>query len=52
MERLNSMIEFAGLTMRPVQTSNFDALVTIWADTEVTRFLPSRAIQLQKKEQT
>ncbi len=29
--------------MRPVQTSNFDALATIWVDTEVTRFLPSTA---------
>ncbi|MDF5721884.1 MAG: GNAT family N-acetyltransferase [Rhizonema sp. PD37] len=35
--------------MPPVQTSNFDALVTIWADTEVTRFLLCRGIPVPKE---
>lgn len=35
-------------TMRSLQTSDLDALTAIWADSEVTRFLPSRGIPISR----
>lgn len=35
--------------MRPIQASDLDALVTIWADPEVTRFLPSRGVPIARE---
>jgi ribosomal-protein-alanine N-acetyltransferase len=35
--------------MRPVQSSDLDALAAIWADPEVTRFLPSRGVPTPKE---
>ena len=35
-------------TMRPLDGSDLDALSAIWADTEVTRFLPSRGLPIPR----
>lgn len=36
-------------TMRPVQASDLDALAAIWADPEVTRFLPCRGVPIARE---
>lgn len=40
------MLKIDGLAMRPILVSDLDALVGIWADPEVTRFLPSRGVPI------
>ena len=35
--------------MRPIQASDLDSLAAIWADPEVTRFLPSRGVPLSRE---
>lgn len=35
--------------MRPIQTSDLDALAVIWANPEVTRFLPSRGMPIKRE---
>ncbi|MGB3655056.1 MAG: GNAT family N-acetyltransferase [Rivularia sp. (in: cyanobacteria)] len=35
--------------MQPIQTSDLDALAAIWANPEVTRFLPSRGVPIAKE---
>ncbi len=35
--------------MRPIQAFDFDALAAIWADPEVTRFLPSRGVPISRE---
>lgn len=37
-----TVLQIDGFTMRPLQTSDLDALASIWSDREVTRFLPSQ----------
>lgn len=37
------------LIMRPLQSSDLDALATIWSDPEVTQFLPSRGAPISKE---
>ncbi len=36
-------------TMRPIRASDLDALAAIWADPEVTRFLPSRGVPISRE---
>lgn len=38
-----------GYTMRPIHISDLDILAVIWADAEVTRFLPSRGLPIPKE---
>ena len=40
--------------MKPIQASDLDSLAAIWADPEVTRFLPSRGvpISIERVEET
>ena len=35
--------------MRPIQASDLDSLAAIWADPEVTRFLPSRGVPIPRE---
>ncbi|BAZ11113.1 putative acetyltransferase [Calothrix sp. NIES-4071] len=44
-----AILEISDFTMRPIQSSDLDALVTIWADPEVTRFLPSRGVAISRE---
>ncbi|MDJ0531557.1 MAG: GNAT family N-acetyltransferase [Xenococcaceae cyanobacterium MO_207.B15] len=44
-----TVLQIEDFTMRPLQTSDLDALAAIWADSEVTRFLPSRGIPISKE---
>lgn len=37
-----------GFMMRPVQFADLDVLAAIWADPEVTRFLPSRGVRIPR----
>ena len=39
-----------GFTMRPIQSADLNALATIWADPEVTRFLPSRGTPISREK--
>lgn len=41
-------IQLDGFIMRPLQSSDLDALAAIWADPEVTRFLPSRGVSIPR----
>ena len=45
---VNQIIQIDGYTMRPLSVSDLDVLSEIWADTEVTRFLPSRGLPISK----
>lgn len=38
-----------GFTMRPIQADDLDALAAIWADPEVTRFLPKRGVPISRE---
>lgn len=44
-----TVLQIDGFAMRPLQSSDLDALAAIWADPEVTRFLPSRGIPIPKE---
>ena len=37
-------------TMRPIQISDLEDLVKIWADPEVTRFLPSQGLPISRED--
>ncbi len=43
------VLQIDNFTMRPLQISNLDALAAIWADSEVTRFLPSRGVPISRQ---
>lgn len=43
-----TVLQINGYTMRPLQNSDLDTLAWIWADTEVTRFLPSRGLPIPR----
>jgi [ribosomal protein S5]-alanine N-acetyltransferase len=38
-----------GFTMKPLQSFDLDALAAIWADPEVTRFLPTRGAPISRE---
>lgn len=38
--------------MRPIQISDLEALATLWADPDVTRFLPSRGAPIPREKVT
>ncbi|MDJ0592939.1 MAG: GNAT family N-acetyltransferase [Pleurocapsa sp. MO_226.B13] len=42
------VLEVDNFIMRPLQTLDLDALAAIWADSEVTRFLPSRGVPISR----
>ena len=44
----DQIIQIDGYTMRPLNISDLDVLSAIWADTEVTRFLPSHGLPISK----
>lgn len=44
-----TVLQIDGFTMRPLQPSDLDALAAIWADPEVTRFLPSRGVPIPRE---
>ncbi|WP_210404160.1 hypothetical protein [Chroococcidiopsis sp. TS-821] len=41
-------LQLDGWTMRSLQSSDIDALAAIWADPEVTRFLPSQGVPIPR----
>ena len=42
-------LQMDGFVMRPIQFEDLDALAAIWADPDVTRFLPSRGAPIPKE---
>lgn len=44
-----TVLQIDGFTMRPILVADLDALVAIWADPEVTRFLPSRGVPISRE---
>ncbi|MBD1851708.1 hypothetical protein [Leptolyngbya sp. FACHB-711] len=44
-----TVLQIDGFTMRPLQFLDLEALVSIWADPEVTRFLPSRGVSIPRE---
>ena len=42
----------SNFTMRPVRASDLEELIAIWADPEVTRFLPSRGVPISRVNTT
>jgi ribosomal-protein-alanine N-acetyltransferase len=44
-----AILQINAFTMRPLQPSDLDTLAAIWADPEVTRFLPSRGVPIPRE---
>ncbi|MBE9171360.1 GNAT family N-acetyltransferase [Pleurocapsales cyanobacterium LEGE 06147] len=44
-----TILQIDDFTMRSLQFCDLDALATIWADPEVTRFLPSRGVPISRE---
>jgi [ribosomal protein S5]-alanine N-acetyltransferase len=44
-----TVLQIDGFTMRPIQVSDLDVLAAIWADPEVTRFLPSQGVPISRE---
>lgn len=44
-----TILQMDGFVMRPIQFEDLDALAAIWADPDVTRFLPSRGASIPKE---
>jgi len=44
-----TVLQLDGFVMRSLQCSDLDALAEIWADPEVTRFLPSRGVPISRE---
>lgn len=44
-----TVLQLDGFAMRPIQFSDLDVLTAIWADPEVTRFLPSQGIPISRE---
>lgn len=44
-----TVLQINSFTMRPLQASDLDSLAAIWADPEVTRFLPSRGVPISRE---
>lgn len=45
-----TILQIEGYTMQPIRDPDLDTLTAIWADPEVTRFLPSRGIPIPKAD--
>jgi [ribosomal protein S5]-alanine N-acetyltransferase len=45
----SAVLQIDGFTMRPLQLADLDALVAIWADPEVTRFLSSQGNPISRE---
>jgi putative AdoMet-dependent methyltransferase len=45
----SAVLQIDGFTMRPLQLEDLDALAAIWADPEVTRFLPSQGNPISRE---
>lgn len=45
-----TVLQIDGFIMRPLQIFDLDALAAIWADSEVTRFLPSRGVPISREK--
>lgn len=43
-----AIFKIGSFTMRPIESSDLNALAEIWADPEVTRFLPSRGVAIPR----
>ena len=46
----SKILQIDGLTMKPLQLSDLDSLTAIWADPEVTKFLPSRGVAIPREK--
>ena len=46
----STILQINGYTMRPLCINDLDSLAAIWADPEVTRFLPSRGLPIPKAD--
>jgi ribosomal-protein-alanine N-acetyltransferase len=46
-----TVLQIDGFLMRSLQLFDLEALATIWADSEVTRFLPSRGVPISSTPQ-
>lgn len=44
-----TVLEIDNFILKPLQSSDLDALATIWADPEVTRFLPSLGVPMPRE---
>ncbi|MBD2259566.1 GNAT family N-acetyltransferase [Pseudanabaena sp. FACHB-2040] len=44
-----TVLQIDGFKMRPIQVSDLDALAAIWADPEVTCFLPSQGVPISRE---
>jgi [ribosomal protein S5]-alanine N-acetyltransferase len=44
-----TVLQIDAFTMRPIQVSDLDVLAAIWADPEVTRFLPSQGVPISRE---
>lgn len=44
-----AVLQIDGFTMCPIQVSDLDFLAEIWADHEVTRFLPSQGVPISRE---
>lgn len=49
-ESNQKLLDKDGFRMKPLQISDLDSLAAIWADPEVTRFLPSRGVSIPKEK--
>lgn len=45
-----TVLQIDGFTMRPLQSLDLDVLASIWADPEVTRFLPSQGVPIPREK--
>ena len=48
-DRNIEVLQIDGLTMEPLEFFDLDSLAAIWADPEVTRFLPSRGVPIPRE---
>jgi ribosomal-protein-alanine N-acetyltransferase len=45
-----TVLQIDGFILRPMQVSDLAALATLWADPDVTRFLPSRGVPIPREK--
>ena len=48
----SNILSLDNFTMRPIKTSDLEDLINIWADPEVTRFLPSQGLPISRENTT
>lgn len=46
----STILQINGYTMRPLCINDLDSLAAIWADPEVTHFLPSRGLSISRND--